>query len=191
MEFERYHRVAIFFHWLIAALVLANLALGLVMVGELLAGVSTSLRYSLYQWHKTLGVMVLLFTLGRIYWRITHHPPMLPPSMPAWERRAANYTHFVLYFFMLALPLTGWLMVSASTLNIPTLLFGAIPWPHLPIKPWLADQAGFAKQMSGLHGLLAYIFIALLALHIGAALRHYFWLKDQVLQRMLPKIKVN
>lgn len=191
METLRYHRVAIWLHWSIAILIIANIALALFMDGEWIKNIPTDIRFGMYQWHKTFGLFVLLLSLFRVAWRLTHRPPPLPEAMPKLEKIAAHVGHLLLYGFMIFVPFTGWLMVSASTLGIPTLLFGIIPWPHLPIKSMLANQADFARDMSELHGFLAYSMLALLSVHIAAALRHYFWLKDGILQRMLPNRKIN
>jgi cytochrome b561 len=117
---------------------------------------------------------------------LMHRPPALPATMPVLERRAAEGTHIALYAFMLALPLTGWALVSVSPYNIPTVLYGLIPWPDLPILSTLADKHTADSIMTFIHSRLAYILIIMLAIHIGAALRHHFLLRDGILRRMLP-----
>jgi cytochrome b561 len=128
---------------------------------------------------------VLLAVLLRILWRLDHRPPPLP-AMPPLERAAAEGTHWLLYGLMLVIPLTGWALVSVSPFNLPTVLYGVMPWPHLPVFPDLADKAGVEAVVKLIHGKLAWALTALIALHAAAALRHHFILRDAVLRRMLP-----
>jgi cytochrome b561 len=191
LEPIRYHRVAILLHWLIALLIVVNLAMGLTFDSDLVRHLATETRYGLYQWHKTFGIIVLFLSVFRLGWRLTHPAPAMPQTMPRWEKSLAHLGHIGLYVLMIAIPFTGWLLVSASTLNIPTLMFNLFPWPHLPIAEMLEDRGAFAKNMSELHELVAFAMIGLLVLHISAALRHHFLLKDDVLKRMLPNKKSN
>lgn len=178
---DRYTGVAIGFHWLIAALIISMLAIGKWMT-EL--DIENPLRFTLTQWHKSFGVAVLIFSLFRLIWRATHKPPAAI-SGPAWEKKAASVTHTLFYVLLFTVPLAGWLMVSASPLNIPTVLFQTLPWPHIPL-PGLSEQN--TEQLAGLfhllHELAANLLLALVLLHIGAALRHHFILKDGILKRM-------
>ena len=136
----------------------------------------------------SVGISVLALTLARIGWRIANPPPAYPPTMRNWERTAAHSVHLTFYALMLAMPLSGWVIVSASPLNIPTLLFGAVPLPHLGFVHDLsigARGAIEAKVGTG-HALLAYLFAGLIALHVAAALKHQFVERDAVLPGMLP-----
>ena len=123
-----YHGIAIALHWVIALMILA-----LLLVGNLMVRLEDAdpLRYLITQWHKSIGVIVLLLVFLRLAWRATHRPPPLPDSLKPWESRAASLTHLLLYLLMLVLPLSGWIMVSSSPLEIPTLLFNGLQWPHL------------------------------------------------------------
>lgn len=180
----RYDGVAIALHWLTALAVLALIALGLIMTD---LPNSSAMKFSLFQWHKSLGITVLALTLVRIAWRLGHRPPALPDAMPAWEKLAAQAGHVALYVLLVGLPLTGWAVVSASPLNIPTLLYGVIPWPHLPVLSTLADKKPVAEAFEGVHSAAAWILIVLLVVHVGAALRHHWALGDDVMRRMLPR----
>jgi len=162
---SRYSGIAILFHWTIAVLVLVNLWIGLVG-GSMPA-------------HKAIGITVLVLTLGRIGWRLGHRPPPLPPATPAWERLAAHAAHRLFYLLLLVLPLSGWAMVSGTRRN-PLDWFGLFPIPYLPIPPSLAHLGHDA------HGLIGFAMLGLVALHVAAALRHHFLLRDDVLSRMLP-----
>ena len=181
----RYTRVAIAFHWAIAALVLALLGIGLAMTHADLAPMR---RFQLYQWHKSVGLTVLVLSLLRLGWRAFHRPPPLPAAMPALERGAAHLAHAVLYALIIAMPLVGWALVSASPFNIPTVLYGVVPWPHLPIVTDLPNKAAVEAGLKLVHASGAWFLIALLVLHAGAALRHHFVLRDDTLRRMLPSL---
>jgi len=183
----RYNAVAMIIHWLTAATVI-----GLLIVGNIMADLPNSdpNKLDLFNWHKSFGVTVLLLTLIRFAWRLTHKPPALPEHMPAWEQRAAHAAHWLFYLLLLAVPLLGWAMVSSSPRNIPTVLFNTFDWPHIPM---LADMDRENKKVmrevfENLHAAAAYTMAALVVLHVGAALRHQFVLKDKTIQRMLPKV---
>jgi cytochrome b561 len=180
----RYDGVAIALHWLTALAIIGLIAMGLIMT-DLPRG--SALQFKMFQLHKSVGVTVLALTLLRLAWRLAHRPPPLPDEMPAWEKLAAHAGHLGLYGLMFAMPLSGWAVVSASPLNIPTVLYGVIPWPHLPILSTLADKKPVAEALEDLHSAGAWILIALLVVHAGAALRHHFLMKDDVLRRMVPR----
>ena len=183
----RYNSVAMIIHWLTALTVI-----GLLIIGNIMADLpkeQMALKFMLFQWHKTFGICVLLLTLFRLAWRLTHKPPTLPEEMPGWEKRVAHVTHWLFYLLLVSVPLLGWAAVSASPRNIPTFLFGVIPWPHISM---LADmdvdqKKAIVETFEDLHGTVAYVMAGLIVLHIGAALRHRVLLKDKVVQRMLPK----
>jgi cytochrome b561 len=182
---DHYTKVAIFLHWVIAAGILALIVIGLVMTQLTLSPMH---MFKLYQLHKSIGITVLLAAVLRLAWRLTHSPPPLPSDMPLVERKAAAASHLVLYAFLFGLPLTGWALVSASVFNIPTVLYGRIPWPDLPFLPDLANKASVEAVLKRVHGYGAWCLIAVLGLHIGASLRHHFFLKDTVLTGMLPRL---
>ena len=179
-----YSIVAITLHWVIAALVLGNL--GLAWYFNTLPKLA---QIAPIQLHKSIGVTVLLLTLLRLAWRLTHRTPPLPAAMPAWEKAAARATHFFFYVFMLAMPLSGWAMVSAS-LEIkvhPIVLYGLVPWPALPLPGLGPDQLHDARRLfHATHSTLALIAYATITLHVAAALKHHFFDRDDVLARMLP-----
>lgn len=180
----RYNGVAIFLHWTIGLGILAMLAMGLAMTHGPL---SPLVKFKLYQLHKSVGITILLAAALRLLWRFTHRPPALPGDMPRWERGAAEGTHVALYALMIGMPLVGWALVSASPLNIPTLLYGVVPWPHIPVAEWLGvGKAQASAVLAAVHADGGYALIALFLLHAGAALRHHLVLRDGVLRRMIP-----
>lgn len=182
MSEKRYSSIAISLHWLIAILLA-----GLVIAAKVMNSLADDdpLRFTIIQWHKSVGILVLLLVLARIVWRFTHKPPRLGPSIKKWERLASGGTHFLLYLLMLAIPLSGWLMVSASPLNLKTELFGLIPWPHVYAVSELPNKAEVAERLVDVHHWLANGMLLLALLHMAAALRHQFILRDRLIARMV------
>ncbi len=184
---SHYTTVAIGLHWLIAAAILFQIILGWRM-GDLPKGPVT---YAIFQLHKSIGISILLLSLARLAWRLMNAPPLPPSRQPAWERIASQVVHWGFYVIMIGLPVTGWIMVSASRTNIPTLLYGTVPWPHLPILPELAEGAKHAWRSAGElgHGLLVKLTYGLLALHLGAVAKHQILDRDEVFRHMAPGAK--
>ncbi len=180
---KRYSHVAIVLHWLMALLIIGMLAAGKYMTG---LEENSSLRFDLTQWHKSFGFLLLALSILRLLWRMTHKPPALSRANPRWERFAASFTHGIFYVLMIFMPITGWLMVSASPLNISTYLFDLFRVPHLPVVSTAANREELAELFALMHEYASGIFITLLLLHIGAALRHQFSLKDRIFSRMAP-----
>ncbi|MFC3068560.1 YceI family protein [Phenylobacterium soli] len=180
----RYSLVAILLHWVIAA----GIVLQVVLAGRM-EGPRTPTSFAVTQLHKSIGITILLLSLVRLAWRLMNPPAPLPATMPRWERELARWTHVGFYVVMIAMPLTGWLMVSASRIPIPTLLYGVVPWPNLPL---VGDLAPAAKKLwhdigEGGHGVIAKVIYVLLALHVAGALKHQLFSKDEpVLARMAP-----
>ncbi len=175
---DRYSWGAIWLHWSIAALVLVNLTLGL-FHESLLDGIKWVIPI-----HKSIGITVLALTLLRLGWRLTHRPP-LPVDMTRWERIGAKAVHWAFYALLLALPLTGWMLSSNPARLRPMSWFWLFPVPPLPIS------GATAKLGHNLHGIIGYAMVVLVVLHVVAALRHHFLLRDAVLGRMAPGLIRN
>jgi cytochrome b561 len=181
---QRYHRVAILLHWLMALIILVMIPFGFLLeeLGKAGYGVIA------YPLHKSFGLTILALTGVRILWRILHHAPTLPLSTPRWQRIASRLVHVLLYVLMLGLPLSGWMMISTSAKTYVTTYFGLFVVPNLPLCEVGSDQC---KPLNGLfyesHETLAYIAIALILLHVAAALKHHTIDKDGVMTRMLPR----
>lgn len=184
---SRYSSGAIVLHWLIAILVIGQIAGGLYMAG--IPDEQASLKFEVFQWHKSFGITILLLTLLRIIWWLTHRPPALPASMPGWEKAAARASHFGFYLLLVAMPLLGWAYVSVAPLNVPTMLFGVIHWPHMPFFEGVTDRKEVAEIFAESHEIAAFAAIGLLLLHVAAALKHHLISRDDVLARMLPHVK--
>jgi cytochrome b561 len=168
----RYTTVARALHWIIAILILGNLFFGF-------AHDALPKDWAVMPVHKSIGLTVLALTLVRIAWRLTHPAPPLPTAMPAWEKGAAHATHLVFYALMLILPLSGWIMSSAGTRPLNWFFLFDVP------KFAVGKEDAIVGLSRGAHELLPWLWVALIILHIGAALRHHFALKDDVLRRML------
>jgi cytochrome b561 len=171
----RYTGTAIALHWLMAALIFAAVPVAIYMVDLPLS----PWKLKVYSWHKWIGVTVFLLALVRLGWRWTHPAPALPRAMPAWEKTAAGVSHALLYLLLLAIPLSGWLMSSA--LGFQTVYFGVLPIPDL-----LAKEKELGEFLKLVHLGLNLTLGGLLLAHVGAALKHHYFEKDDVLTRMLP-----
>lgn len=185
----RYGSVAMTLHWLIAAAILLNLCLGFYMA-EILTNQDPS-RFAIIQLHKSVGLTVLILSLLRLGWRLVNPVPPLPASMSPGLKTLAHISHFLLYFLIIAIPLAGWAMVSASALGLPTSYFGLFHWPNIP---FLADLTRAEKRplhhiFEATHAVLAYSAAALIPIHVAGALYHQFRGED-VLRRMLPGTRV-
>ncbi len=172
-----YTRTAIALHWLAAALIVANLALGVSMVELPLS----PLKLHLFAWHKSIGLSVFLVASARLAWRHAHPPPS-PVAMPEWQRRAAAATHAALYVLMLAVPLSGW--IYSSSTGVSVVYLGLAPLPDLVAK----DKA-LAAVLKAVHVTLNLGLVALVGVHAGAALKHHVVDRDAVLPRMLPFLR--
>lgn len=191
---SRYSAVAIALHWAIAFLILGNLLLGWWMHEAIDDPAQRSLAINGFQLHKSLGLSILLLSLLRLGWRLSHRPPPLPEGMRPWERALAGLTHWGFYGLMLALPLSGWVLVSTqwrgeAPLTIPTLWFGLFEVPHLfglaQASVELRQQVAAAAL--SVHELLVWGLCLLLAGHVAAAFKHQFLARDGLMQRMQPR----
>lgn len=183
---QRYDDIAVIFHWAIALLII-----GLLIIGKYMSSLEENdpVRFVLTQWHKSFGITVLILSVLRLLWRFTHKPPPELASIAHWQQRAASLVHALLYALMFILPITGWIMVSASPLNLDTVLFNVIPWPHLPGLDALENRGDIAHAFQDYHEIVGTILIVILLAHTGAALKHHFLDKDKTLVRMLPAWK--
>ncbi len=177
-----YGLIAIVFHWLIGLLFLGQAALGFYMSD---LPVDDPSAFATYQWHKSIGLTILTLAALRLCWRLAGMAPALPAAMPAWEKRAARAAHIFLYAGLLIVPLTGWALVSASPLNIPTFAYYLVVIPHLPVPASEAAETVWAF----VHESLAKLVLLVALIHIGAALRHEFVLRDGLISRMVRPVR--
>ena len=173
---SRYSRVAIWLHWIIAALIVLNLALGF-FAEEF----DRTARTAMMNAHKATGFTILLLTLARIAWRLGHRPPAFDPVLKAWEVALARLIHGLFYVFLIVMPVTGWLVVSTGRRPI-TSFFGLFDVPPLPVPR--AEEAH--EYWEKVHEILAYAALALIALHVAGALKHHLGGHRHLIGRMAP-----
>jgi cytochrome b561 len=181
----RYSTVAIILHWLIAIAIICIIASGKWMVDAIKVPETQMQAFQVYQIHKSVGLTVLVLSVLRLVWRLLHRAPAFPSTMPGWQKFASHVSHWAFYILMIATPILGWFMVSSSPLGLPTIYFGWFSVPHYPYAPDV-DKAAIEAWYKGNHELLANTTLALLIVHVGAALKHHIFDKDTVLWRMLP-----
>ena len=170
-------------HWIMALLIFGMLLSGFA-VAEWISSIAT--QFKVIQWHKSFGLLILTLVIIRLAWRGMNPTPRLPDGLKSYEVALAHLTHWGLYILLFAMPIVGWLVVSSSPRNIPTVIFGLFTLPRI-----ISQDAEAHEFYEELHEILAFALIALVVLHIGAALKHHFILKDDVLRRMLPWSKTG
>lgn len=164
----RYDRVHIALHWLIAAMIITMIVLGLFMVqlpkqSELPPG-EESVRAFWFLFHKSLGMTVAMFIVLRVAWRLTHKAPPLPDYLPKWQKQVSRLSHGLLYVLMLAIPMTGYMQSMYSEYD--TKFWGLV-------LPRLAEADDSQRALfSEIHEILAFTLIAVLLVHIAAAIKH-------------------
>ena len=175
-DVPRYGAIAQLFHWVTALLVGLQLTLGL-LAANLRPGLT---QHAMEIRHTSVGMAVLALTIGRLAWRFTHAPPPLPLSLDKLETHMASGAHAVLYGLLLVQPITGWLLSPAAkhTRNLLRVV---------SLSNFLRLHSTLLEHLRSMHGLFALALAGIALLHIAAALRHRFWLKDSVLTRMLPR----
>jgi cytochrome b561 len=171
----RWGHVSQFLHWLIVVLIITQVILAN-LAEDLPIGVK---KLAMYARHKSVGITILGLAVIRLLWRWANPTPLLPGTLKPYERVLATLTHAGLYVVLFAMPLTGWMMTSAR--GFPVSWFGFFQLPDFVPK----DKALY-DAMKETHDTLALVLYAIVFLHVAAALKHHFMLKDDVLRRMLP-----
>jgi cytochrome b561 len=180
-----YSRAAMLFHWSIAALVLFEFATALSF--RLFNPGEVGYVHSAYRLHMSSGMTLLVASLSCVVWRLLHAYPPLPRDMNAITRALAKSAHISLYVFIIVVPLTGWLILSAR--NSPVGILGNFHWPQVA----LISHSDYSQRLKindtlmPIHAVLSYAGMCLVALHVLASLYHHFWRGDEVLTRMLPR----
>ena len=173
---QKYTRVAMAFHWLIAALIVWGFSLGWIMT-DIPGFTPTKLRY--FSWHKWIGVTVLVLALARLAWRALNPPPALPEGIHGWEKLAAHAGHAALYVLMLAIPVSGYFYTSAA--GVPVVYLGVLPLPRL-----IAANHALAEVLKPIHIYLNWVLLAAVAGHLLAVVKHQLIDRQRLLARMLP-----
>jgi cytochrome b561 len=178
---EVYSRTARALHWATVALLAAQIPVGLYMAyrgGTL--NTWDAVTNTLYTGHKLGGVVILALVIWRIGYRLARGAPTDEPTITPWQRAASHATHWTLYGLLVAVPVAGYVGVSL----FPALdIFGLFSLPAVT-----APDKEAAKAALGVHRLLAMLLVAVLAVHVAAALYHHLVRKDDVLGRMIPRL---
>jgi cytochrome b561 len=186
-EPTQYTRTAMVLHWVIAVLIICNAVLGLTA-----ESFPDSWIRPIVDTHKSIGITVLGLALLRILWRASHRAPPLPREFPTWEKAAAHVAHFLLYVLMIGLPLSGWAHDSAwkDAATHPMQYFHLFDWPRigfiLNMDPAVKEHLQLHDRLGTLHAWLGYGLYALLAMHVGGALKHQWIDRHSVIKRMVP-----
>jgi cytochrome b561 len=177
---DRWGHASQFLHWLIVVLLIVQVTLANI-ADDLPLGMK---KLAMLARHKSVGITILGLAIIRLLWRWMNPTPSLPDTLKPYERKLANLTHAGLYILLFAMPLSGWTMSSAR--GFPVSWFGFIQLPDLVPK----NKALFDALLET-HETLAWALYTIVALHVVAALKHHFMLKDNVLRRMLPFTKTR
>ncbi len=173
---EEWGSVSMALHWLVVVLILAMAWIGLTM-GDLPNGPDKVATYAL---HKSIGITILALVVLRLAWRLYAGAPTAVAGTPGWQERVASLTHWALYALLLAMPLSGWLLNSAS--GFPLQWFGLFNLPALTGRDH--DLHELAEEI---HELLFWVLVALVVAHAAAAFYHHLFQRDATLARMLPR----
>jgi cytochrome b561 len=173
-----YGAVAIAFHWLLALTIAVSFGVGLYM-HDLPFSIA---RVKLFNYHKWAGITILVLSVLRLLWRLTHQPPPVPSrvlaAMPPWQQRAANLSHASMYVLFFAVPLLGWAYSSAA--GLPIVWFGVLPLPDfVPVNKDMANAL-----LKPLHAYAAFTLAGVVLLHVAAAFKHQFIDRDNLMSRM-------
>lgn len=173
---QRYTKVAMLLHWLMAVLIVSTFALGVTMV-DIPGLTPTKLKY--FSWHKWLGITILGLACLRLLWRLTHPAPAYPAGMQQWQQKAASALHLLMYFLIFAVPLSGYFYSLAA--GVPVVYLGIIPLPVL-----IDANQEWKPVLKLVHYSLNLTLLAGFCLHVLAALKHQFVDRDGIFKRILP-----
>ncbi len=176
---NRWGSVAQLLHWVIVGLIVTQFVLAS-MSDALPLGMA---KLAMLARHKSVGITILGLAIVRVVWRLMNPTPPLPNTLKPWERVAAHVTHYGLYLLLFAMPITGWIMSSAR--NFPVSWFSLFQLPDL-----VGQNRPLYDTMHSVHEALSWVLLGFAVLHVAAALKHHFFLKDTVLRRMLPFTKI-
>jgi len=172
----RWGSLAQLFHWVIVALVITQFVLGTLSAS---LPNSSFAKFKYLTPHKSIGLTILALAVLRLGWRSLNPTPTLPDTLRPYEQALAKFTHFALYLLLFVMPLTGWAMSSAR--SFPVSWYGIVQLPD-----FVAHDPALYQTLHTTHAVLAWSLGAIAVLHVAAALKHHFVLKDDVLKRMLP-----
>ncbi len=175
---QQYHKVSIALHWLLLALMIAVYAC--IELREFYPK-GSDIRENFKTWHFMLGLLILGLASFRLVFRCFQSTPPIQPTPPKWQTGLAHLAHTFLYVLMIAVPIGGWLILSAAGKPIP--FFG------LSLPALVEENKELAKTIKKIHTTVGEIGYYVIALHAAAALFHHYIVKDNTLRRMLPSKK--
>lgn len=170
-----YGSISKLFHWIMSFLIFA-----MIIVGFIMDDLPEHMQSTIYLVHKSLGLVLLTLVILRILWTLNNPKPLLPPRTRPWEIMIERLVHLLLYVFMLAMPLSGWIMSSAAGYHPNFFGLITLPMPGIPISESLSAVA------HDVHTISSWALITVVVLHMLAALKHHFIHKDNILKRMMP-----
>jgi len=174
---SRYDSVAVVLHWVIGVALLGQITFGFLL--DEIAPRNTPARAGVINLHKSIGIVLAVAILARLAWRLAHRPPAWPAGMPAWQQRAATWAHRALYVCMVAMPVSGYIASNFSKHGVK--FFGML-W-----KPWGPDLPAVYNVFNVIHIVTAFVFTALILLHVAASLKHAWLDRDGVFGRIWPR----
>lgn len=187
---KSYNKTAIWLHWSIGGLIVLLLTVGFLM--GYIPKDNLSMRVTVFNWHKTIGLLILALSVARLLWKLTHKAPAPLPGLKAWEKVAARAVHTLFYVIMIGMPLAGWAIISTS--RFPSYFFNwtKMRIPELPFWSGLDKAAKLNKNafFEEIHEVMAFAAIALILLHVISALKHHKAGRD-ILVRMMPNFSRN
>lgn len=175
---EHYAPAAKWLHWITALCVLIIIPVGIVM-HEMKPG---PLQNQLYDFHRSLGFVVLVLAVLRLAVRMVRGAPPAYIGLTGFERVASTATHHLLYLLLLAMPIVGWLMTNAYSAGLNVSVFGLFNLPHL-----IGEDKALFETLQTMHKIGGITMALLVILHVAGALMHTFVKRDVVLWRMLPR----
>ena len=168
----RYSAVARALHWVVALLIVFTTALGWrMMFIEKEPGAA-----EWFDLHRSIGLTIFTLVVVRLVWRLANSPEPLPDDMPTWQSRLATVTHWLLYVLMIVIPVVGYLGASYTK--------SGVAWFGRATPRWAEPNHDLAEQLFDVHGTLVWVLVALVALHVAGALKHWLIDKDGTFQRM-------
>lgn len=182
----RFSPLGIAFHWIMAVLILFQIGWGF-WTDWMMPGGD---KVRAYQIHSAAGLPVLLLAIGRIVWRILIDDPYNDADRQGWQTTIAHVTAYLFYLAFFTLPLSGWIMWSSIAAPGPLYLGGIIPWPQVPLHNLdVLTQYAILDISEDVHMASVILLLLLIPAHVGAALKHHFWDRHDVLRGMLPEVE--
>ncbi|WP_036305826.1 cytochrome b [Methylopila sp. 73B] len=160
-------------HWVVAIFVISEIIVGL-SLDSIPDGPT---KDTIYDLHKSTGIVILTLMIVRLAWRLTNPPPPSEPTLARWQIGLSHAVHWTLYLILLVMPILGW--AGSNAFGAPVPVFWLFEMPRI-----MSENKDLSKQILAVHGTLGFVAGGLILLHVAAALYHRFFLKDAVLARM-------